>query len=483
MIGWTIQTLIASAMLMAIVMLLRAPVARAFGANIAYALWLLPALRMILPAIPGWRALYVPLIHIEPGHSTIGLVDPATAAGLAKVPDAYFTTLHPEASATVARHISAIHAAPVDWFALLLLVWLGGAALWFGWQMIRYRIFLHRALHGAVPLSRECGIDVLLSDHVGGPVAAGILHRRIFLPADFITRYNSDERRLALKHEAAHHDRLDLPANLAALLLVALHWWNPLAHRAYKAFRADQELACDATVLADARPSDRLAYGAAMLKSASARTPVVACALSHKDQLKRRIRMMTNKPVGALRLLCGGMLAVAAIGGGLLLTASGQAAAPYERTVSVPPVAPVEAVTPIDPVPPAPAVAAAHHRAAEAQHEAIRAGMRAEQAGRHAEIAAQEADMLARTSMAHAKAGLAAHCASEGVTMPADADWNTLATCGTHLRDTIRASLHNARDAIEANRELSDAQRAQALSGIDGAMADLDREMAAARKS
>ena len=39
------------------------------------------------------------------------------------------------------------------------------------------------------------------------------------------------------------------------------------------------------------------------------------------------------------------------------------------------------------------------------------------------------------------------------------------------------------RDATEADRALSDAQRAEAIAGLDGAMADLDREMAAARKS
>ncbi len=84
MIAWTVQTLIASSILMAIVLMLRAPVSRAFGARAAYALWLLPMLRMILPPLPGWRSLYVPVLIWGPEHKTVGLTDPASATRLAQ---------------------------------------------------------------------------------------------------------------------------------------------------------------------------------------------------------------------------------------------------------------------------------------------------------------------------------------------------------------------------------------------------------------
>ena len=45
MSGWIIETLIASTLLMLFVLALREPVSRHFGPRIAYALWLLPALR------------------------------------------------------------------------------------------------------------------------------------------------------------------------------------------------------------------------------------------------------------------------------------------------------------------------------------------------------------------------------------------------------------------------------------------------------
>ena len=38
-------------------------------------------------------------------------------------------------------------------------------------------------------LTRQGGVDVIVSAHVPGPMAAGIIQRRILLPADFLTRY------------------------------------------------------------------------------------------------------------------------------------------------------------------------------------------------------------------------------------------------------------------------------------------------------
>ena len=513
MIAWTIQTLIASTILMAIVLMLRAPVTRAFGARAAYALWLLPVLRMILPPLPGWRALYVPVFFWSPEHKTVGLTDPASAARLAQeiVQPTMHGTLHmaplaPLPGLPPQLLVSLSPASPLAGMglpSLVIAIWLGGALLWFGWQMLRYRAFLGQAMRASRPLTRECGIDVLLSDHVDGPVAAGIVKRRIFLPGDFMKRYSAEERRLALVHEAAHHDRFDVQANLVGLAVLALHWWNPLAHRAYRAFRSDQELACDATVLAGAQTSDRLAYGTAVLKSASARMPGVACALSHKAQLKQRIMMMARTPIGASRLALGGMVAVAAIGGGLLLTASGSALAqdlhPVEFTGPAP--AQIEAARVVADQAAQRAEAAgrraeaAGRRAgeigeragreagaradalsAEADRHAAIAEREAEKAGREAALAGANSEEIQRTALASARSNLAAQCAAAGTPIDAGSDWASLATCG-HLQDVIRTSLQQARDAITSSSDLTAADRAKAMAEIDRSAADADREM------
>ncbi|WP_404712533.1 M56 family metallopeptidase [Sphingomonas sp. MMS24-J13] len=313
MIGWVIETLVASTLLMGLVLLLRDRVAAAFGPRVAYLLWLLPLARMVLPRLPKTAHAPVSL----PIDIDLPAIDAPADAGTAL---AQMLAAQPEPGIFdwLAGH----------WVMVVFMIWLGGALLHFCWQMGLYRRFLSAALRGSALLCRTCGIAIHCGPHVGGPAAVGILRRRILLPADFTTRYDPAERRLVLAHEVAHHVRGDLIANAAALAILSLHWFNPLAYRAYRAFRVDQELACDATVLADEAPEATPVYGAALVKSVHAATPAAACAIGSAAMLKRRLKMMAKPNRSRLRRIGGGLIAGATIAGGLALTASGSVAAP-----------------------------------------------------------------------------------------------------------------------------------------------------------
>src|SRR3546814_6584819 len=87
---------------------------------------------------------------------------------------------------------------------------------------------------------------------------------------------SSDLRVLAIDHELAHHRHGDLWANAAALVLLAAQWFNPFAWRAIRAFRFDQEAACDARVLnmvdrdeAEGRGERTARYATAIVKARS----------------------------------------------------------------------------------------------------------------------------------------------------------------------------------------------------------------------
>ncbi|AHE52913.1 M56 family metallopeptidase [Sphingomonas sanxanigenens] len=340
MSAWIVQTLVATSLLMLIVMLLRERVAAVFGPRIAYLLWLLPALRMVLPPLP--RTLIDPPIEQIPVLidfvSLDGLVDAAPSGAADPLP-------------TLWDPIAAL-----PWGTILLAAWLGGAALHFGWHILAYRRFVRETLSQATPLPRldRDGIEVCASRAVDGPFATGVFVKTVVLPHDWRWRYSEEELRLALRHEFIHHLRWDLSANFAALALLSLHWFNPIAHRAWRAFRADQELACDALVLAGATPAERHSYGLAVVKSACSRTPVAACTLGSRDELKRRLRMMKSGKRSPGRSVSGAVLAVALLAGGLALTASGGMAAEAAREVVQPiGVALVgDAAAPTEPAPP-----------------------------------------------------------------------------------------------------------------------------------
>lgn len=101
-----------------------------------------------------------------------------------------------------------------------------------------------------------------------GPLLLGFLRPSIVLPLDFEQRYTPQEQRLILAHELLHLHRGDLIANALITALQVLFWFNPLIHWAAQRVRLDQELACDAAVLAQAAASaPHQAYASAILET------------------------------------------------------------------------------------------------------------------------------------------------------------------------------------------------------------------------
>jgi beta-lactamase regulating signal transducer with metallopeptidase domain len=283
---WFLTNMAWASLLMLLVLAIRRPFASLFGAGPVYALWLLPALRLVAPPLPAWG---VDLPSLLPSRTLILFAEDAAAP------------LPPDGG-------------PGQWVPMLLAIWAIGAAAFLAWQFIAYRRFVAELDRGARGLGAHRGLRLVESAAVQGPLALGLLRRRIVVPADFETRYSPEERALALDHEAVHHRRGDLWWNHLGLLILALNWFNPIAWFAFRAFRADQELACDAAVAAAAPARMREDYARALIKSASRPGLIAACPLNHADQLKRRLKMMRFHKPGRLRML-GGAAAIVLLGG------------------------------------------------------------------------------------------------------------------------------------------------------------------------
>lgn len=149
------------------------------------------------------------------------------------------------------------------------------------------------------------------------PALVGLLRPRVALPVDFEQRFSPAERELILAHEQVHRDRLDNLWNLLACALTALHWWNPLAWWAARRLRADQELACDAAVLA-ARPDALADYTRALLAAhdLTHHGAPLASRWGTTHPLVERIAML-NRPLPLTRrralLLAAGVAAVSTL--------------------------------------------------------------------------------------------------------------------------------------------------------------------------
>ncbi|SIQ63410.1 M56 family metallopeptidase [Solilutibacter tolerans] len=265
-----------------IVMLLRAPVRRRFGAGIAYALWWLP--------VATWLALWLPARVIEvPVQAGSPALDPVAVTTVAGTSDPSF-----------------------DMNTLWMPMWLLGVGLMIGmllWQQRRFE----RALGRMRALDGERSAWQAESA-AGLPAVVGLLRPRIILPADIDTRFDDKQRGLMLAHERIHLHRGDAWANAFTALVRCVFWFNPLVHIASSRMRHDQELACDARVIA-AYPHARRAYGEAMLKNANPSLMVpLGCHWGITHPMKERVMLLKNAiPSRGTRMTGALLVGVAAI--------------------------------------------------------------------------------------------------------------------------------------------------------------------------
>jgi beta-lactamase regulating signal transducer with metallopeptidase domain len=153
---------------------------------------------------------------------------------------------------------------------IVLAVWLSGM-VFFAIRFLRQLLFARRlvrrgtrATHDKLgpllaaaksALGVRADVTVLESAEIDIPIATGILHATILLPAS-ANEWGDDELRVVLLHELAHVRRADIWARAAAMVACGLHWFNPVVWMLSALATRDAELAADDLVLrAGVRPS------------------------------------------------------------------------------------------------------------------------------------------------------------------------------------------------------------------------------------
>lgn len=509
MIGWAIETLIATTLLMLVALALRGPVRRAFGPGIAYLLWLLPLARMALPPLPAsWReSAAAPLPHnftpIAKASETITvLVTKPLGLGDAAAPAAH----HPSLGLVLAG------------------LWVAGAAAFFLWHWIAHVRFCRRMLANAVPSNAGApGVRVIESEAAAGPLAFGVLRRYVAFPRDFADRYDDDERALALAHELGHHARGDLIANWAALAVLAIHWFNPVAWRAFRAFRADQEMANDARVLRGRDAAFRHAYACAIVKSAHGGAISAACHLHTIHALKGRLKMLSSTRKSRRRVAGGAAAVGVLLVTGLGVTASGTQAAegirakvcktlchhlsqpvalamaapapvvaataapvvspapqddatPATAAVPVPPAppAPPAVATPVPPVPPMPPIPAVDTKAIQASVARAMADM-PEVSSRNCGSGDEHQLVINDQSGGKNRIVICQDRIAEVASRGASVD--TAAIERNAYRSAL-AGLQTARSKVSDDAKLGEDERRQALSSIDESIKEMQDDLA-----
>lgn len=280
-----------------LVALIRLPLRRAFGAQAAYLVW------GVVPVLCAAAWLPVPQDFAAARVLSLGVVQALPMQ--------------------VSEAGSAAAVGAPEWVAVLPGLWLSGA-LAVVLALVQGHARLRRSL-------TQVPGDLALRLPAGhSPALVGLWRPRLALPADFGARFTAAERSAILRHEAAHQTRHDNHWSLLAHALLALFWFHPLAWWALRRHRADQELACDAAVLASGMPPAVSDYAQALLKAQHAGAAMgdfrTTSNWRSTHPLIERIAMLKSHRLSPLRRRAGlGLVAallLGALGAGPLLHAA-----------------------------------------------------------------------------------------------------------------------------------------------------------------
>lgn len=246
-----------------IVAALRKPLRRIGGARVAYLAWLLVPTSQLVALLPA------PARALEVTVQTIPL----------------FLRNAMPAVMSSDRGVFG-----VDYAMIGVIVWACGSLLLPAFMARRHSAFI-RSL-GALTAMPD---GTYRSSAVRGPLLVGMWRPRVVLPLNFESLYDAEDGALVLAHERAHRDRGDQLVNVIATIWLSLSWFNPLMYWAIGRLRFDQEVCCDAVVLAE-RPTLRRRYANALLRTQLAAESgwslPIACSWQSGHPLTERITML-----------------------------------------------------------------------------------------------------------------------------------------------------------------------------------------------
>ena len=263
--------------------------------RLQYALWLLAALRLLLP---------VPLVSSPVSVMNAAADVPAAVQRLTAPEDRRAPQTAAEAAAAQPAAVAEPQAQTKEKLpvrTILKTVWLAGAAILAGVMLAQNLAFLRKLRRVRQPLAcAESPIPVWLVPGLPSPCLAGLFRPEIYLTPEAA----ADPATLGfvLRHELAHFRAKDQLWSLVRLVCQCVYWFDPFVWLAAALARRDCELACDARVLRGLDGESRAAYGRALLGLVTAR-PGGGQLLSGattmqlgKKSLTERITLIAKKP-------------------------------------------------------------------------------------------------------------------------------------------------------------------------------------------
>ena len=194
-----------------------------------------------------------------------------------------------------------------DYLKMISVVWICVAGAFLLYTIISY-IALKLLVRDAIRAEN----GVWESEKIGSAFLLGYLRPRIYLPFHL----DPQDRDFMIAHEQAHISRSDHWWKLIGFLSLSLHWYNPFVWLGFILLCRDIELACDEKVIAGLDLNSRKAYSTALIHGGKqpAQLSVIPVAFGEVS-LKQRIRSVLSykKPalwITVVAILCSAILGI-----------------------------------------------------------------------------------------------------------------------------------------------------------------------------
>lgn len=267
-------------------------------------LWLLVALRLLLPA----RLTVESPVSLQQPESP-----PIQAYQELRQQEKVYVSTPPEQRPEMAGPAAAQGFALLDQLPAIWLTGVGCMALYMALSLLRMRWRLR-----AAPRIQD---NVYRCTDWSTPFVLGVLAPRIYVP-ETVSEQDFPQ---VLAHERCHIRRWDHVWKPLAFLLLAVNWFNPVLWAAYVLLGRDMERACDEMVLKNADAAQRAAYSRALVACAAQPKMAAVCPLAFGEvAVKERVKNVLNYKKPALWAVILLVVAAAIIGVCLLTKPAGK---------------------------------------------------------------------------------------------------------------------------------------------------------------
>ena len=247
----------------ALLLLLKPITAKRLPARWQYCVWVALLISMVLPTYKLIPKKEAQKLSIVPQNQT---VQTETQPQEENNPDTVVTYDTP----IEYREVNLSSKIQIRLFDLIAYIWGTGVLIFSLVVIISYFRFLCHKNKNAVKISdnkifsevkKELKIKrrirLKASSDIGSPMLVGILFPTVYIPCREIPDNNM---RMVLLHELTHYKRKDLLVKWFAILVNAVHWFNPLCYLACAALSEACEVSCDMSVTKNMSEDEQKLY-------------------------------------------------------------------------------------------------------------------------------------------------------------------------------------------------------------------------------